>query len=265
MKRISILLVPLLLLSSCASNEDKIRLIDNYDIIFDSSNEPYIEIKAQNIIKKIENKESFCLYIYSSGCSFCQVSSENIKNISKNIPYTIYRYTLSLSSYKLLSEYNSSIFPEDFSTPRMMMFKDGNFNIEINSNRLIKENLLKNSLSSFTYKTNIYTLTNLDSYQDFLNNNDSFLLFYYSSNNNLNYEIKNEISLLLDISNKTILYLDAIDLNEELNDFINENINKTSYEYFFTAYSNNNYKDYLEVNNDNKELIIESINSYYND
>lgn len=261
MKRISIFLLPLILLTSCSSNEDKIRLVQNYNIISENTVEPYIEIDEQNIISKIENKEAFYLYIYSTSCSYCKITSENITSISKNIPYTIYRYTPSLSSYEVLFEYNSNIFPKNLVTPRLLIIKNGKLQLEINTNRLIKENLLKNSLSTFTYHTNLYTLNNLNSFLSFASNNDSFLIYNYSSLKPLDYNLKEEINSLLEKSNKPILYLDSIDLEEELNQYINNNINKNSYDNFIITNYSNNYSNYLDIQN-NIEEIKNIINSY---
>ncbi|MGM9873670.1 MAG: hypothetical protein ACI31G_01955 [Bacilli bacterium] len=264
MKRITFLLLPLLLLTSCSTRSDeKIRMISNYNLSL--SNDSFIKISAENIINKIDNKESFFLYLFSSSCAYCELTSNSIKEIQQNTPYTIYQYEASINSYKLLYEYNHKIFPEQLVTPRLITIKNGELKIDINSNRLIKTNLLKNSLESFSYKTNIFTLTKKESFLDFINQKQSFLLFNYSSTSLIEQNLKNDILNQLDNSKKPILILDNIDIDDELNEYLMTNINKISYDNYIVTYSNNTYSNYLETNLNNETEIFNIINCYYND
>ena len=104
MKKIIILLITIVLLTSCAKketdankfkkeyenkNSEEIIAGENYRKLDISKNNPFIYSSGDEIVNKIENKETFYVYIGSSKCPWCRsviekfIEIANINNIDK--------------------------------------------------------------------------------------------------------------------------------------------------------------------------------------
>ena len=104
MKKIIILLITLVLLTSCAKketdaikfkeeyenkNSEEIIAGENYRKLDISKNNPFVYSSGDEIVNKIENKETFYVYIGSSKCPWCRsviekfIEIANLNNIDK--------------------------------------------------------------------------------------------------------------------------------------------------------------------------------------
>lgn len=108
MKKIIILLISLTLLTSCSKNEtdnikfkkeyEKLNTVEmiegeNYRNLDISEDNPFIYVTAEDIVSKIEAKETFYVYFGSGKCPWCRsvietfISVANEENIKENIYY----------------------------------------------------------------------------------------------------------------------------------------------------------------------------------
>lgn len=104
MKKIILLLITLVLLTSCAKketdaikfkeeyenkNSEEIIAGENYRKLDISKNNPFVYSSGDEIVNKIENKETFYVYIGSSKCPWCRsviekfIEIANLNNIDK--------------------------------------------------------------------------------------------------------------------------------------------------------------------------------------
>lgn len=97
MKKIIILLITLVLLTSCAKketdaikfkeeyenkNSEEIIAGENYRKLDISNNNPFVYSSGDEIVNKIENKETFYVYIGSSKCPWCRSVIEKFIEIA---------------------------------------------------------------------------------------------------------------------------------------------------------------------------------------
>ena len=97
MKKIIILLITLVLLTSCAKketdankfkkeyenkNSEEIIAGENYRKLDISKNNPFVYSSGDEIVNKIENKETFYVYIGSSKCPWCRSVIEKFIEIA---------------------------------------------------------------------------------------------------------------------------------------------------------------------------------------
>lgn len=108
MKKILILLISLTLLTSCSKSEtdnikfkkeyEKLNTVEmiegeNYRNLDISEDNPFIYVTAEDIVSKIEAKETFYVYFGSGKCPWCRsvietfISVANEENIKENIYY----------------------------------------------------------------------------------------------------------------------------------------------------------------------------------
>lgn len=104
MKKIIILLITLVLLTSCSKketdaikfkeeyenkNSEEIIVGENYRKLAISKNNPFVYSSGDEIVNKIENKETFYVYIGSSKCPWCRsviekfIEIASLNNINK--------------------------------------------------------------------------------------------------------------------------------------------------------------------------------------
>lgn len=95
---------------------------------------PYIEIKYKEFANKIENKESFILYIGSTDCSFCERYEKTLKRVVNK--YNVDVYYINVAKEKISSEDKTSLNNVvDFSgTPTTVFIKAGE--VESRYNRI---------------------------------------------------------------------------------------------------------------------------------
>lgn len=258
----SSLLIALLTITSCATGYKKIDIEANFDILSNQS-VSFIELNEKKIINKLKNKDDFLLYLYAPECFSCSNTNEALNEILIKENYTIYKYCPLSKDYNLLLEYDDSIFPVEIKTPRIISFKKGKLNLEINSGRLGKASLLSKSLSSLNTKNYFYTLTSKNSFLNFKKQFSNFYLINYSSINFDNLKEENYLNIknLLNKNKKITLFIKEDEINEELKSFLN-----SEYDFFlnekmsFSSFENNNLKvsyDFNEINIDNiKNAII---------
>lgn len=103
-----------------------ILLITSILIVFTfgcSKKERLIEISANDFLNKIENKESFALYIGNENCSYCKLYKPTLEKALKDYNISIYH----LDNSKLTNEDYNKINPiiNVQSTPTIVFIKDG--------------------------------------------------------------------------------------------------------------------------------------------
>ncbi len=174
-----------LLLSSCGS-ADSIKGVYNYDLnvvdIQDENINPFVEVGPDEIIEMFEAELSFALFIHDVNCSHCIVANANFREVFEEYPFTIYRYTYAGSTYEQLNEYNETLFPNMFYTPRFLIIQDGWLSVDVNSSRLASTpSRLRGSLKAFIKDSNMYRLSLDDAFTQFNKDHSSYILFTYSA------------------------------------------------------------------------------------
>lgn len=221
MKKIIILLITLVLLTSCAKketdankfkkeyenkNSEEIIAGENYRKLDISKNNPFIYSSGDEIVNKIENKETFYVYIGSSKCPWCRsviekfIEIANLNNIDKVYYVDIWgndheeilrdKYTLdennkpqktvagTESYYKLLNYFDEFLTDYTLTTAKGKIVKVGEKRIFAPTFVYIEEGTVKKLVTGISDKQTTYNaeLTNeiLDdeakTFKEFLNN-----------------------------------------------------------------------------------------------
>lgn len=221
MKKIIILLITLVLLTSCAKketdankfkkeyenkNSEEIIAGENYRKLDISKSNPFVYSSGDEIVNKIENKETFYVYIGSSKCPWCRsviekfIEIANLNNIDKVYYIDIWgddheeilrdKYTLdennkpqktvagTESYYKLLNYFDEFLTDYTLTTAKGKIVKVGEKRIFAPTFVYIEEGTVKKLVTGISDKQTTYNaeLTNeiLDdeakTFKEFLNN-----------------------------------------------------------------------------------------------
>lgn len=221
MKKIIILLITLVLLTSCAKketdankfkkeyenkNSEEIIAGENYRKLDISKSNPFVYSSGDEIVNKIENKETFYVYIGSSKCPWCRsviekfIEIANLNNIDKVYYVDIWgddheeilrdKYTLdennkpqktvegTESYYKLLNYFDEFLEEYTLTTAKGKTVKVGEKRIFAPTFVYIEEGTVKKLVTGISDKHTTYNaeLTNeiLDdeakTFKEFLNN-----------------------------------------------------------------------------------------------
>ncbi len=108
LKKILLFLLPLFLLCGC------VKLTT------------YKEVSYKTVKKKIENKESFILYIASSECSACAMFKPTLEMVIKDYQIKVSYLNIIKMSKEEVSEFENIINFEG-STPKVYFIKDGEY------------------------------------------------------------------------------------------------------------------------------------------
>lgn len=97
-------------------------------VVFSESDDKYLkELNMEKVIEKIDNKDSFILYIKQTDCSHCKEFTPNfISVLSKN---NLKAYTLTLDT---LSNEDKTLYEEHINvdgTPTVLFYTEGNENL----------------------------------------------------------------------------------------------------------------------------------------
>ena len=221
MKKIIILLITLVLLTSCAKketdaikfkeeyenkNSEEIIAGENYRKLDISKSNPFVYSSGDEIVNKIENKETFYVYIGSSKCPWCRsviekfIEIASLNNIDKVYYVDIWgddheeilrdKYTLDKNNkpqktvdgtdsyYKLLNYFDEFLTDYTLTTSKGKTVKVGEKRIFAPTFVYIEEGLVKKLVTGISDKQTTYNaeLTNeiLDDeakiFKEFLNN-----------------------------------------------------------------------------------------------
>ena len=221
MKKIILLLITLVLLTSCAKketdankfkkeyenkNSEEIIAGENYRKLDISKSNPFVYSSGDEIVNKIENKETFYVYIGSSKCPWCRsviekfIEIANLNNIDKVYYIDIWgddheeilrdKYTLdennkpqkkvagTESYYKLLNYFDEFLTDYTLTTAKGKTVKVGEKRIFAPTFVYIEEGTVKKLVTGISDKQTTYNaeLTNeiLDdeakTFKEFLNN-----------------------------------------------------------------------------------------------
>jgi len=97
-------------------------------VVFSESDDKYLkELNVKDVVEKINDKDSFMLYIKQTDCSHCKEFTPNfISVLSKN---KLKAYTLNLSD---LTEEDKTLYEEHINvtgTPTVLFYTEGNENL----------------------------------------------------------------------------------------------------------------------------------------
>ena len=139
----STVLVSLVLLCSC-SNEHNFVLIES------RYNKTFVDINYDDLNKKINNKDNFLLYIYSSSCLSCADFKTLINNYISDNDVLVYGYNILNKDIEDLVNYKY--------TPTLVLFENGNdkchFDQENNEKMFVSSNNLKEELNKYLKLSN---------------------------------------------------------------------------------------------------------------
>ncbi|MEA5061008.1 MAG: thioredoxin family protein [Erysipelotrichaceae bacterium] len=114
----SIFIFPSLVLASCTNDGSSLTIekinLDQADYVAE-----IIEINNEGYTAKIDNQNSFVLYIYSSSCSLCGQFTPMIQTVSTELDIRIYKETYTESAK------NENLHSIAKYAPYVLIFKDG--------------------------------------------------------------------------------------------------------------------------------------------
>lgn len=184
--KLSFLLVPLLLLTSCDNSKASIYKITNYDFVYENDRtEVTVDLTTQELIDMLESDCSFPLLFRSENCSSCALVDGYILDYVNKTNALIYSYEYSskIYEYATLNSYNPELFPKKIITPRFLFIKEGILSIEINSSKFSSYDLFSKSLNAFLKSSNLYSLSSYSSHSNFVSDYNSYALFTYNKTN----------------------------------------------------------------------------------
>lgn len=247
-------LITTLLLSSCSIQNTFIRVVD-LDSKYITNNNYLKEIDEGTIVSKLDSKNSFIVLQYSTSCSTCLRTLDTIHTYQKNNNVLIYGYVPS-DNYSLLVDSYPTIFATKVVYPLLYLFKEGKLVKEIRGDNNIY-NSLKPVIHSFTYSNNVYSLSFINSFNQYLSEYKSSLIMLLNDSEKIQLSALNYFMQYKN-SSTNLLYIETKFIEEEFKEYLNS-------EYKFK----NNEIIYLEGNNikssyNYQELSIDSIKEYLN-
>lgn len=118
-----------------------------------------ISIENETLIKKIQNNDSFILYIGNHSCSTCNLVSNHLSSIIKKTHIVIYNIEYSIGDNNYLSLYEKINLPyiEVNEAPAFIFFKNGNYELhKYDSNIFFSETKLSQLIFSNYDEKGIY-------------------------------------------------------------------------------------------------------------
>ncbi len=213
-----VVIIPLLF-TACSKNKNAIHVVTNYDLVAYKDN-PTVDMKklmkaltADEIILMSKNKGSFMLYFHSTHCSACETVSENYRNYLESNHYLIYTYDVMNNDYLKLHEYNETTFPEQASTPRILIIKEGKFVDEVANGKLFKQSFFNPAMNSFLNSTNVSEVKTLYGLNKYLENNKDPNVYLYNSLDESSYSLYVK---KIDDNDEKSLFIDTSHCNEDL-------------------------------------------------
>ncbi len=171
MKRILFLisLFCVLVISGCGCDKDKASLQ-----VGDMNATSYKTITMMELNTKIEDGDSFVLYVYSTTCGGCDLFKPIIENVIVDRHLIVYAI-----------EYNNISNDHELSglkyTPSLVVYDEGDLLIKVDpdSNAKYFENYdgFKSFLDKYTYMPTMYYI-NLEQLNNKINNKESFIIYY---------------------------------------------------------------------------------------
>lgn len=101
----------------------RVKKGNNISVSHKKNSHEKIDITYDEYTKKLENKESFVLLLYQTGCSHCESFEPKINNIIKEFDLTIYSLNLANLSEKEYAIVKNKTFING--TPTTVFIKDG--------------------------------------------------------------------------------------------------------------------------------------------
>ena len=120
MKRIITIMTCLLLLTGCSKGYKGYTTNKNY---LDKNVKTYQNITYSDYKKKIDNKETFMLFVWQEGCSHCEAFEPTLNNVIKKLKIKIYGLDL-----RSLSEEEYAVFKNKTfitGTPSLVLISEG--------------------------------------------------------------------------------------------------------------------------------------------
>lgn len=95
-----------------------------FGIILLNKNKNFLELSYEEILEKIDNKDSFILCVSRKNCSHCQDYKPKLNDISKKYDVKVYYIDIDSFSKKRNKEFSNK-FSFDGATPTTIFFTDG--------------------------------------------------------------------------------------------------------------------------------------------
>ncbi|HBF67784.1 MAG TPA: hypothetical protein DDW20_00470 [Firmicutes bacterium] len=175
MTKKKILLINLLplLISSCGQNTNNVHILRNGDIYkkdITSFDDVLVETTYEEISSLIENEEGSLLLIHQNECHYCIEKQPYFVDLVKNTSSLIY----SINIDKSLDEFDKLMKSEIFDalafqgTPSFYVL-GSNIAKRIPNSRIGGSIMLQNAMNDYVYYSNIYAFTNIEKYHEMLN------------------------------------------------------------------------------------------------
>ncbi|MBP3766609.1 MAG: thioredoxin family protein [Bacilli bacterium] len=122
MKKVLIALIGIILFTGCTNSYK--GYVTNKDYL-EKGSKTYQNIDYKEYTKKINNKETFLLFVWQEGCSHCEAFEPVLNNVISNLNIKVYGLDL-----KSLSEEEYSVFKNKTfvtGTPSTLLIKDGKY------------------------------------------------------------------------------------------------------------------------------------------
>lgn len=252
MKNFKKLLLPLLMpltLTSCGGlkSEGAIYIVNSYQCNDNAT--------VQQVDYLLKNKHSFPLLVHNDSCENCRVALDIINLYQESNPYTIYKLEVNTTSFDFLADKYPDIF-EDRYVPQMFIISGGELTYSFSDAALDNYTNFKKEFKTHIYKTKLYNIDSLSSFEDFKNNHQNFLLFTYDSSKD---EVNFNHSEVYEIAKKKKKYVVFVDKNAANTELINYFSND---QLFVSIYENGQIKTTVNYENDNDGYNI-LINSFF--
>ncbi len=182
--KIKVLLVlPILLLSGCDNEQNKIYLERNAllenNLVTSEDDITLFTKSADNdlLIKLSETKQDYVVYTYSENCSFCTSFLPILKDYLLDTHHLIYSYNASSNDLNALNSYLPDVYSV-LGTPNMSFFKDGKKISELASSRFQNAHNFKIAFESYITSSYILEIYDFNSAFKALGTNNSIFYFY---------------------------------------------------------------------------------------
>ena len=171
--KIGVVCFSLIVLSACNNKQNLIEISSEYLI------KTYKCIDEVNTLKsKLNQKESFLLYIFSSNCLGCRIFEPVLNNYIKDNAAVIYAIDVSLVDFP-----TDNILVNYEYTPTISLIRDGkeyrSFNESNNSELFINSDNLKNELDKFVVVSNKVKVNNQNDLNYLIKNKDCLVYYHF--------------------------------------------------------------------------------------
>lgn len=136
MKKILIILLSMIVITGCGN-----KLYNGYKITNEGKSDKkvnsYISLTYEEYKEKIDNKDSFLILLWQTGCAHCESFEPTLNNIISNFNLEIYGLNLAELNEEQYAIVKNKTFIQG--TPTMVYFEEGKNNTKMVGNRSEEE------------------------------------------------------------------------------------------------------------------------------